>query len=167
MTDRARAFGKTVTLVLPYPVSANRYWASRCIRDKKTGRYMALTYVTTEAKQYKSEIQRIALQSGIAKPFGWRVHTSLELYPHRPQDWQARQRKLGAYWDDSVQCMDLGNCEKVLSDALQGIIFTDDKWTWEIHKRRMEPDAQGARIVVTISEFVAEVAQPSLLDSVA
>jgi crossover junction endodeoxyribonuclease RusA len=158
---RARAF---VTLTLPYPISANRYWASRCIRDKKTGRYMALTYVTTEAKQYKSEIQAIARASGIAKPFDWRVETTLELYPHRPQDWQTRQRKLGEYWDDTVQCIDLGNCEKVLSDALQGIIFTDDKWIWDMRKRRMEPDANGARIVVRVSQIAVEQKQPALFD---
>lgn len=153
-----------ITLVLPYPISANRYWASRCIRDKKTGRYMALTYITAEAKTYKADIQRIARASGIANPLDWRVDTVLDLYPHRPLDWQTRQRKLGAYWDDGVQCIDLGNCEKVLSDALQGIIFTDDKWIWDMHKRRMEPDQHGARIVVTIKPRVAESRQASLLE---
>lgn len=156
-----------ITLSLPYPVSANRYWGSRCIRDKKTGRYMALTYITAEAKEYKKQIQEIAQLVGIKSPIDWRVDTVLELYPHRPLDWQKRMRTLGEYWDDSVQCIDLGNCEKVLSDALQGIIFTDDKWIWDMHKKRMEPDQHGARIVVKINPRVRRVAQASLLESMA
>jgi crossover junction endodeoxyribonuclease RusA len=154
-----------ITLSLPYPISANRYWASRCIRDKKTGRYMALTYITAEAKEYKKQIQNIAALVGIRSPIDWRVDTVLELYPHRPLDWQKRMRTLGEYWDDSVQCIDLGNCEKVLSDALQGVIFTDDKWIWDMHKRRMEPDQHGARIVVKIMPRARVVAQPSLLEA--
>jgi crossover junction endodeoxyribonuclease RusA len=47
--------------------------------------------------------------------------------------------------------MDLGNCEKVLSDALQGIVYTDDRWIWQQHKLRMEPDHKGARVEVLIT----------------
>lgn len=156
---------KPIILSLPYPISANRYWASRCIRDKKTGRYMALTYITAEAKEYKNYVQQIAQMAGVKSPIDWRCDTSIELYPHRPLDWQKRQRQLGEYWDDTVQCMDLGNCEKVLSDALQGIIFTDDKWIWDMQKTRMEPDANGARIIIRITPRVRRVVQPSLLEA--
>ena len=38
-----------ISLTLPYPISANRYWASRVIRSKKTGKWLSMTYVTPEA----------------------------------------------------------------------------------------------------------------------
>lgn len=154
-----------IVLVLPYPISANRYWQTRVVTPKGTRRPMAMTYVSTEAKQYKSDVEKIAQLAGVKSPIDWRCDTVLELYPHRPLDWQKRQRVHGEYWDDTVQCIDLGNCEKVLSDALQGIIFTDDKWIWDMHKRRMEPDERGARIVVTITPRVRAVRQSSLLEA--
>lgn len=165
MTQPARAFAEPqpVVLVLPYPISANRYWATRCIRNKKTGQYMAMTYVTAEAKQYKLDVGKRARMAGVTKPFLGRVHAHIQLYPHRPLDWQARARKFGPHWDDTVQCIDLGNCEKVLSDALQGIVFDDDKWIWRQTKERMEPDEHGARLVVTITPLVTDSVQGRLL----
>lgn len=154
-----------IVLVLPYPISANRYWQTRVITPKGQHKPMAMTYVSTEAKEYKKHVEIIARNAGINSPIDWRCDTQLDLYPHRPLDWEKRMRTHGEFWDDTVQCIDLGNCEKVLSDALQGIIFTDDKWIWDMHKRRMEPDACGARIVVTITPRVRNVRQPSLLES--
>jgi crossover junction endodeoxyribonuclease RusA len=49
-----------------------------------------------------------------------------------------------------VRCIDLGNAEKVLSDALQGIVYDDDKRIWAMHKARMEPDGGPARVVLAI-----------------
>lgn len=43
-------------------------------------------------------------------------------------------------WEDTVQCIDLGNCEKVLSNALNGIAWADDKQLRRIVLERMEPD---------------------------
>lgn len=141
---------KPVVLTLPYPVSANRYWATRVITPKAGGRPMAMTYVTPEAKQYREQVALLARAAGVREPFPWRVTMHLDLYPHQPQDWKTRQRKLGWAWDDTVQCIDLGNSEKVAVDALQGVVIVDDKWIWEQTKRRMEPDGE-ARIVVTIT----------------
>lgn len=155
---------RQVRLVLPYPVSANRYWASRVIKAKATGRYMAMTYVTPEAVAYKDQVKDLAKAAGVKAPIEGRVLLDLELYPHRPLDWAKRQRQLGAAWDDTVQCIDLGNAEKVISDALQGVVIADDKWIWEQTKRRMEPDGE-ARVVVTITALGVDNPQPSLLES--
>lgn len=151
-----------IRLVLPYPISANRYWASRVIRAKATGKWMALTYVTPEAKAYKEDVAKIAHAAGLGSPVLGRVASVIELYPHRPLDWKTRQRKLGAAWDNTVQCIDLGNCEKVLSDALQDIVFGDDMWQWDIHLKRKEPDEHGARVVVTITPIHVEQPQSAL-----
>lgn len=153
------------TLTLPYPVSANRYWATRVIRAKSTGKSMAMTYVTPEAKAYKEDVAWRAKMAGVTHPIEGRVSVVIRLFPNRPLDWKNRMRKLGASWDDTVQCIDLGNCEKVLSDALKDVVFGDDKWLRDIHLIRMEPDEHGARVVVTIAAILAEQPQVSLLEA--
>jgi crossover junction endodeoxyribonuclease RusA len=147
-----------IKLVLPYPVSANRYWRSFVPR----GHQRAIITLSDEAKSYKAQVGWIAKAAGLRKPFEERICMEILLYPHRPQDWQKRMNKLGPLWDDTVQCIDLGNAEKVLSDALQGIIYDDDKRIWEQNKRRMEPDGE-ARVVVIIRPLQAAETQASLL----
>lgn len=151
-----------ITLTLPYPISANRYWASRVIKAKATGKWMALTYITPEAKQYREQVGWIAKAAGIKSPIVGRVRLHAELYPRRPLDWQKRMRSLGEDWDDSVQCIDLGNAEKVMSDALQGIVISDDCMFRRIVLDRMEPDGE-ARLVVTIEKIINQSQQAALL----
>lgn len=151
-----------IHLTLPYPISANRYWAVRVIPKKP--KPLALTYVTEEAKAYKKAVGMLALAAGIRVPSTGRVVLHIKLFPHRPQDWAKRARKDPHTWDDTVQCIDLGNCEKVLSDALNGIAWVDDKQIRRTLLERMEPDEKGARLEVSI-EYLA--AAPSLLDGLA
>lgn len=142
-----------ITLTLPYPISANRYWATRVVMPKGGGRPIAMTYVTPEAKEFKAEVARIARASGLQSLMTGRLRVNLELYPHRPLDWERRVRKLGELWDDTVQCIDLGNAEKVMSDALQGSVFADDCMYRRLALERMVPDASGARLVVHIEQI--------------
>jgi len=152
-----------IRLTLPYPPSANRYWATRVITPRGSNRAQAMTYVTPEAKQYKESVGWLAKAAG-AKKIEGRVAVVIELYPHRPLDYQKRMRLLGDQWDNGVQCIDLGNAEKVLSDALKDVLFGDDKLLHDIHLKRMEPDDGEARVVVTLTPYVrAGAAQPSLL----
>jgi len=153
-----------ITLTLPYPISANRYWAHRVIPARAGKPAMALTYVTPEAKAYRCEVEKIAKAAGVAQLAG-RYQLEVDLYPHRPLDWAKRVRKLGPEWDDSVQCIDLGNAEKVLSDALQGTLFADDCQARRIVLERMEPDEHGARLVVRVTPRPAKTVQASLLEA--
>ena len=154
--------GGEVMLTLPYPISANRYWATRVVKAKETGRWMAMTYVTPDAEAYRRDVASTARASGIAQPFPWRVSVELDLYPSRPQDWARRAKRDPIGWDDDVRCIDLGNAEKVLSDALQGIVFEDDRWIWDLHKRRKEPDGEG-RVVLRIRPLQRVDAQLGLI----
>jgi crossover junction endodeoxyribonuclease RusA len=150
---------KNVILVLPYPVSANRYWATRVVTPKG-GRAMAMTYVTPEAKEYQKQVLAAARALGVVAPIVGRVQIDIRLYPHRPLDFAARQRKHGAAWSDTVQCLDLDNTTKVLLDALKGVAMEDDKWVRRIISERMDPDEHGARVVVRV--LALEVEQPQL-----
>lgn len=137
-------------LVLSYPISANRYWATRSFGNR------AMTYVTAEAKAFKKEVGYLALAAGVVTPITGRVHLRVWLYAKRPLDWVKRARKDPDNWSDTVQSIDLGNCEKVLSDALNGIAWVDDKQIHHIELFKMEPDEHGARCVVEFNEIVRD-----------
>lgn len=149
-------------LVLPYPISANRYWRTAVIPGAK----FANTYVSKEAKDYKRDVRIAAYEQGCRKPIRGRVRVAIELYPNRPQDWEKRARRDPMNWDDDVQCIDLSNARKVLFDALIGIAYVDDRWVWEDPGKRMEPDGEGARVVVTIDPIVRQGPQPALFEKI-
>lgn len=142
-------------ITLPYPISANRYWATR-VAGK-----IAMTYVTPEAKAYKRDVANLVNAAGVRCSDG-RMRLHVKLFPHRPQDWAKRAAKSPDNWDDDVRCIDLGNCEKVLSDALNGIAWVDDKQLRGIVLERMEPDEHGARVEIQIEPLVAPAIAPQL-----
>lgn len=150
-----------LTVTLPYPVSANRYWRTRVIKPK-TGAAIVSTYVSAEAKEFKADVQRIVRAAGVREPMTGRVAIAYTLFPNRPQDFRTRMRKLGDAWHDTVQCIDLDNAQKVLLDALKGIAFEDDVWVRRITAERAEPDEHGARLVVTISQIATSSPQADL-----
>ena len=152
-----------ITLTLPYPISANRYWATRVVTPKG-GRPMAMTYVTPEAKAYKEQVGWLAKQAGIRQPLPGRVSVHIRLYPHRPLDYAKRMRADPLYWADTVQRLDLDNARKVVNDALKEIVFGDDKCIWRDSGEVMEPDGRPACLVVTIEAIRIEQPQGSLLE---
>jgi crossover junction endodeoxyribonuclease RusA len=86
----------------------------------------------------------------VHQPLQGRVSLHVQLYPQRPQDWARRAKRDPLTWDDDVRCIDLGNAEKVLSDALNGVAWFDDKQHRRILLERMEPEGD-ARVVVRIT----------------
>lgn len=144
-----------IELKLPPPPSANKYWRSRI-----QGAYVQ-TYVSKEAKQYKEAVGWLAREAGVRAPLLGRVRIEIDLYPQRPQDWAKRAAKSPETWDDDVRCIDLDNANKVLLDALKGIVIEDDRWVRELHSRRMEPDGE-ARVVLRVTQMVIARAQGAL-----
>ena len=61
-----------------------------------------------------------------------------------------------------MQCLDLDNANKVLFDALKGVVIEDDRWVRRITSERMEPDGE-ARVEVTITAIHPEPVQGGLL----
>jgi crossover junction endodeoxyribonuclease RusA len=121
-------------LTLPYPVSANRYWRSFVPK----GWTRAVVHPSDEAKAYKREVGWIAKEAGFRKPTDRPIRLVLTLVP-----------KNGVV-------MDLGNCLKVAEDALQGIVYENDKQVRAISLAYGEPDGKGA-LVVEITEFEPEL----------
>jgi crossover junction endodeoxyribonuclease RusA len=153
----------SIKLTLPLPPSSNRYW--RVVVPK--GAAFANIYVSEEARRYKRQVKIAAGDAGIWEPIPGRVSVAVDLYPHRPLDWQKRVRADPMNWDDGVRCLDLDNCLKVLLDALRGVAFKDDAWVRKITAARMEPDQDGERVVITIEPIVRISPQPALFQSAA
>jgi crossover junction endodeoxyribonuclease RusA len=148
-----------ITLVLPYPISANRYWTSRAVTKTGASRPMVITHPSSEAQAYKREVMQRCFAAGVLEPLRGRVGISVQLFPNRPLDFKTRMRKHGNSWDDTVMCLDLDNANKVLLDSLKGVAIEDDKWVRELISKRMEPDGEG-RVVVRIVQL--EVPNPQL-----
>jgi crossover junction endodeoxyribonuclease RusA len=112
-----------VTLTLPEPPSANRIW--------RNGR--GRTYTSQAAKDFKAAVLAAALKAGIRKPlFTGPVRLTMIWY---------RQRKAG----------DTSNRIKVVEDALNNVLWLDDKQVCELHVYRVDGQRPG-RLEVTIAD---------------
>lgn len=131
-------------LVLPYPVSANRYWRSFAYLDKATRKPRSVTVPSDEARAYKEAVGWIAKAAGFREPTTKPIEIAgITLCPRTSKDGSA-----------SATVLDLGNCWKVVEDALQGIVYVNDKQIKRI--RNFEygaPTPEGA-LVIEIFEFV-------------
>lgn len=98
-------------IVLPYPISANRYW--RAVRGR--------VLVSAEARAYKARVAWLCMAAKV-RPLDGPLSVSLAVY---------RPRHIG----------DLDNTLKVLLDALRGIAFADDDQVVELHALRLDDKA--------------------------
>jgi crossover junction endodeoxyribonuclease RusA len=175
--------GKPITVTLPYPPSANRYWRTRVVFPKmekmaavyKDGGVKALlellqkesfvnTYPSSEAKAFKEAVAWLLKSAGVRSVIAARrFRVDIVLWPHRPQDWKTRMRKDPLYWADTVQRLDLDNTRKAVNDALNEVAIPDDKAIWEDSGTVMEPDGRDACLVVTITPLVKASPQGALL----
>jgi crossover junction endodeoxyribonuclease RusA len=175
--------GKPITVTLPYPPSANRYWRTRVVFPKmekmaavyKDGGVKALfellqkesfvnTYPSSEAKTFKESVAWLLKSAGVRSVINARrFRVDLVLWPHRPQDWKTRMKKDPLYWADTVMRLDLDNTRKAVNDALNEIAIPDDKAIWEDSGTVMEPDGRDACLVVTITPLVKINPQEQLL----
>lgn len=117
-------------LILPYPVSANRYW--RHISHPSTKR--PITLISREAKAYREACAWIAKCAG-AKTISGIVELRILLVP-----------KNGI-------CMDLDNALKVAIDALKGIVYGDDAQVYCIVAHRADADPAGSRLEVEVLPY--------------
>jgi crossover junction endodeoxyribonuclease RusA len=116
-----------ITITLPWPPSANTYW-----RTTQHGRM----YPSKKAKDYIQTVRSI-IQNLMFQPF----HPGQELIAEYRVVYPADKRSARR---------DLGNCEKVLSDALQAAgLIPDDNQLHRIVLERLPVDGDG-RVEITL-----------------
>lgn len=119
---------RVISLTLPMPPSSNRYWRTIAYISKKTRKPAAATFVSDEAKKYKADVAKIASLSVLIFS---EIAISVKVF---------RERRSG----------DLDNRLKVLCDAMQGVIYADDKQIVKIAAERFE-DKKNPRVEVEIT----------------
>lgn len=117
----------TYKLELPYPPSANKYWRTRKGSSKP--------YVSDEAKKYKAVAWKIAMLAGVRKTSS-AVELKIGLQPRQNKDGSA-----------SKTCIDLDNCLKVTLDALNNLVYWDDKQVKRIEVEYLPPVPEGGLLV--------------------
>jgi crossover junction endodeoxyribonuclease RusA len=115
-------------VLMPYPVSANVYWRH----------FKGRTIVSKEAVAYKARVLSICRMVGVRLIESGPVAVHILLHPKMTKSGAANKTRI-----------DLGNAEKVLSDALNGIAWTDDKQLERILLEVADPiDGGGVSISV-------------------
>lgn len=131
-------------LVLPYPISSNRYWVTFPYLDKSTRKPKAVTVPSGEAKAYKEHVALIALVAGFKQPTDKPIEiASITLRPRMNKDGSANGTVL-----------DLGNCWKVAEDALQGVVYVNDKQIKRIRSVEYGEPIENGALVIDIVEFI-------------
>lgn len=140
-----------ITMKLPYPLSANRYWRKLPLHGKAGNREVMM--VSEEGKAYKNDIGWRLKSYGITGPIQGRVKLDVQLFPKRPQDWAKRAAANPMGWDDEVARIDADNVPKVLFDAMKEIAFNDDFWVFKFSVEVMEPIGD-AHVLVHLDRYV-------------
>lgn len=113
-------------LLLPYPISANRYFRNM------NGRMVT----SKEASAYKKEAAQLAMIER-CKPLQGQVSVSLYLHPKLTTKGKASETRL-----------DLDNCVKVALDSMNGIAYADDKQITRLFAEIGEPMPGGGLTVL-------------------
>lgn len=98
---------------------------------------------------YRELVRKAARQAGVHAPLSGGVVMSYVLYPKRPDDWRERFRQDPAGWDDAISPVSLDGVQRVLVDALRGVVFESDGRIRRIEADRGMPD-EHARVEVRL-----------------
>jgi crossover junction endodeoxyribonuclease RusA len=132
-----------VKLLLPYPVSANRYWRSFAYLDRTTKKPRSVTVPSDEAKAFKQEVGWRAKAAGFKEPTTKPIEiASITLCPRTKKDGTA-----------SATVLDLGNCWKVVEDALQGIVYVNDRQIKRIANVEYGAPSDDGALIIEVIEF--------------
>lgn len=113
-------------LILPYPVSVNRYY-------RRSGHEI---HRSKEANEYRKAVQWIAKGESI-KPHDGDWAMTVIVHPRTTVNGEA-----------SKIVVDLDNAQKVAFDALQGVVYHDDKQIKRMVAYYGEPVIGGALTVI-------------------
>lgn len=117
-------------MILPYPVSANRYWRN----------FRGRTITSAEANRYKNHVRHVAYLEAIEAILG-NVGVEITLHP-----------KITKGGSASKTVMDLDNAMKITLDSLQKVAYIDDRQIKALYACYGEPVQDGA-VTVSVTEL--------------
>jgi Holliday junction resolvase RusA-like endonuclease len=79
------------------------------------------------------------------------VSLTVTIYLIPPQSWSRRKRLIARFPTGKP---DLDNCQKLLCDAMNGIVFTDDSQIADAHVRRLFDLNSPERVEVVVEEMI-------------
>lgn len=111
-------------LVLPIPPSNNSYKRHYCTRSTRYDKHAISATLTARARDFKKEAgQRARYEAGLRFEESGEFRVEVDVFQTHKQ-----------IKDHTL--VDLDNIPKVLSDALNGVVWKDDKQVAEWHLRR-------------------------------
>ncbi len=121
-------------LTLPVPPSSNHYWKPRCIYNRSRSKYIGTIYKTAEAKEYCHTVQSIALLADCT-PYQKGVQVVFHMI-----------------WYRGNMLGDLANRERCVEDALQGVLYENDR---QIEAKHTEwiLDRANPRVEVWVTRY--------------
>ena len=121
-------------LILPTPPTSNHYWKPRAIYKKFPGKWIGTIYKTAEAKKYCETVQLIALRADLV-PYQDGVQVVFHLI-----------------WYRENMRGDLANREKCVEDAMQGVLYENDRQIKAKHTEWIL-DRANPRIEVWVTRY--------------
>lgn len=131
-----------VNIIAPYPISLNKYL--RIFKNR--------TYRTKEANQYKATCVELARKAGVKEPFDGFVEVDIELYP-KLTDSGLKLSKKDPQWMFKVQSIDVDNSLKVLIDAFNTVIYSDDKKIVSLSVKKCVPYCSDGATHIRIKKY--------------
>jgi len=117
-----------IAITLPLPPSVNRAYRNVVIKGH------ARTLLSKDGREYKQAVKTLLSR---AKSFG-----------------DARLEVSYRYFFQSKRKADIGNREKLLSDALEGVLFDNDEQIDVLHQYRGGVDKEDPRVEVFIATVI-------------
>lgn len=126
--------------MLPYPISANRYWRNWRGQMRRSN----------EAREYRAIAEELARAANLPLLAGC-VRFAFVLHPALPKDWAKREKKEPHRWPLGCRRIDIDNALKVVLDALQEIAYENDNQVTDLSIRLGRP-IEGGGVAVTVGE---------------
>ena len=125
-SGNAAAMETVNAILLPHPISANRYWRN----------YRGRMVVSAEARAYKVEVKGRWMEAHGLLRVNYPVHVDIGYMPRKTKNGQPSKVRL-----------DLDNTIKVLNDALNRVAWWDDSQVVSIRARIISPIKDGGVLV--------------------
>lgn len=121
-------------------------------RIVRKGRYAGLADVP-KVREYRAYAKLVIAQNRPPAPFPGPCRAEVDIYVARPMSWPKKR----VHADTKP---DLDNFLKLIFDAMEGIVYTNDSRLVEVTAREHLVRRGGPRVEVTVEELQGEVTRP-------